>query len=323
MNKDFQFIRITELAAISSYPIIGSHNKNLIDEYAVKKMRKLLNDTDAKIYVKVGEGTLDEAPMLYVDEILGKKNCKYKFDIVVDPIEGTSNAAKNSGPSGCVIAISRWNKIKALPDMYMEKFFCKQIFANSISIKKPLKQNILEMQKIKKHLKCLILNKPRHKHVIEMFEQMNIEVKTIDDGDILAAILVVTKDYDFIYGIGGAPEGSAMAALAIATSCHFEGRLYPYEKIWGQDNHSEKEKSIMHEKKLNYTRIYKSDDLIKDKKVRFITTFLTNLENFKGIQKINNDYEVNTFFASHGVYRIIDSFYNTETIKKLKPNLFN
>ncbi|ALV23356.1 hypothetical protein ASO20_01670 [Mycoplasma sp. (ex Biomphalaria glabrata)] len=323
MNKDFQFIRITELAAISSYPIIGSHNKNLIDEYAVKKMRKLLNDTDAKIYVKVGEGTLDEAPMLYVDEVLGKKNSKYKFDIVVDPIEGTSNAAKNSGPSGCVIAISRWNKIKALPDMYMEKFFCKQMFAKSISLKKTLEQNVIGMQKIKQNLKCLILNKPRHKFAIEILKKMNVDVKTIDDGDILAAILVVSKDYDFIYGIGGAPEGSAMAALAISTFCHFEGRLYPYEKIWGKDEHSARESIIMNEKKLNYKKIYKSDDLIKDKKVRFITTFLTDLEHLKGIKKINDNYEVNTFFASHGVYRKIDSFYNTETIKQLKPNLFN
>lgn len=283
MNKDFQFIRVTELSAILSAEVIGKKDKNLVDKIAVRTMRKLLNEVEGAITVKCGEGTLDEAPMLYIGEKLGKDNSHLKFDLAVDPIEGTKNAAYNHGPSISLLAFAKHNTMKIFPDMYMEKFFISPSLGKPISLDNGnVVAQIIDLQeKLKRKLSIVILDKPRHKEIIIELKKAGALVTTIPDGDVIAAISVAIGEFDLLYGIGGAPEGVIMAALAISSGSYFEGRLYPYEKIWGNSDEKDisfakKEKMLMDKYQLDYQKIFHHKDIILDDKVRFCATFLTN-----------------------------------------------
>lgn len=207
MNKDIVFNESSRNASIAAYKFIGRKDKNAVDLAAVEAITIMLNNVPIKCRIIVGEGELDQAPMLFVNEQLGKGKT-LTYDLAVDPVEGTYPAANNIAGSIACLAAAAPNTILKLPEMYMEKLFVGPEFQSVINNEDDFIANIKAMQKMKKQtdLIGIILDKPRHQKTIEKLHDLGIIVRLIGDGDVLAAIDVINKEADFVYGIGGAPQ---------------------------------------------------------------------------------------------------------------------
>lgn len=326
MNKDMHLIRAVEMAAIAAYKYIGSKDKNAVDGAAVQALETILKVAPIKTKVVIGEGELDQAPMLYVGQELGKAPV-VTFELAVDPIEGTYPAAYNIAGSIACLAAAKPGTMVYLPEMYMEKLFVSQTLALVIDLKKGLAWNVEQMQKAKSYrdLIAIVLDKPRNLAAINLLRQHGVIVRLIGDGDVLAAIDVVNQEADFVYGIGGAPEGVLMAALAISSCGKMDARLIPYQDVW--PNEPETAERIQIEKDqllkcnlVNYQYLT-SEELVNDKEVRFIATGLTAGGSLKPIKYQHGIYHLNTFFSSHGILRNMQVRYSVDQIKKLRPEI--
>ena len=226
-----QLIKITQEAAISVYPHLGKNNKIIADEAATNSMRTNLNKMNIKGNIVIGEGEMDEAPMLYIGEKVGTKNGP-EFDIAVDPLEGTNFAAKNLPGAISVIAISNKNNLFNAPESYMEKIsYPSGIDQNAIDLDFSLKKNLSNLADSKnkrfESLRICVLDRPRHKKIIDEARSLNIDVKLILDGDVSGALLVTDEKHniDLFLGIGGGPEGVLAASALDSYRCGFQGRF--------------------------------------------------------------------------------------------------
>ena len=226
-----QLIKITQEAAISVYPHLGKNNKIIADEAATNSMRTNLNKMNIKGNIVIGEGEMDEAPMLYIGEKVGN-NKGPELDIAVDPLEGTNFAAKNLPGAISVIAISNKNDLFNAPESYMEKIsYPKGIDHNAIDLDFSLKKNLSNLADSKnkkfENLRICVLDRPRHKKIIDEAKSLNIDVKLISDGDVSGALLVTDEKHniDLFLGIGGGPEGVLAASALDAYGCGFQGRF--------------------------------------------------------------------------------------------------
>ncbi|QGS51708.1 fructose-bisphosphatase class II [Spiroplasma tabanidicola] len=330
MNRDIVLLRAVEVAALATHKYIGRKDKKLIDQAAVEALEVILkNEKDFKLKVVNGEGELDEAPMLYSGQILGDiENPEAKiYDLSVDPVEGTYPAAYNFAGSVAAIAVSRLNTQLQLPEMYMEKLFVSDEFREWIDLKKGIINVIKDMQKFcqRKDLKCIILDKPRHKEIIEELSAIGVIVRMIQDGDVLAAIDVVNGAADFVYGIGGAPEGSLMASLAIASGCKMQSRLVPYQEIWPNEKETklrmQTENAWIEKHNIDFDTILEDLDLIADERARFFAAGITAGGSLRPIDYKNGKFYVNAFMASHGIARNIKSVYDIKKVNALKPGI--
>ena len=232
IDKKFvdQFINVTVKAALASSYFVGKKDKIAADKAAVDSMRKELNKINIKGKIVIGEGELDEAPMLYIGEILGAGNGP-EIDIAVDPLEGTNFAANNLPGALSVIAISEKNNLFKAPETYMEKISTKVNVKNVVDLDYTVKQNISNLSdylnKNPENLTACILDRPRHKEIIEELKKLKVNIKLISDGDVSGALLVTDKKYnvDIFLGIGGGPEGVLAAAALDAYNCNFQGRF--------------------------------------------------------------------------------------------------
>lgn len=325
MNKDIYFIRVCEIAAINSYSVIGCKNKNTVDKKAVDSIRLALKDCSAFLEIKSGEGYLDNAPMLFIGEKLGLKDSKLIFDVAIDPIENTNAAAYGKDHSIVCLSYSYKNLMKTVPETYMEKLFVNKKYRDKIDESLSMIDNVFMLQKHYRNLSLVILNKPRHKKIIKQFLSAGIKITKINDGDVVGAIGVVENKFDILYGIGGSVEGVLMSSLAISTNSYLKMKFIKYCNIWNEsnDDYIKNKTEISEMKKFNflYDKYYYSTDFIRDNQTRFVATFLTNSWNHKGVEKKNEDYIVQTFFASHGIYRTLISNYNIMFIKKMLPKI--
>lgn len=326
MNKDMHLIRAIEMAAIAAYKYVGSKDKNAVDQAAVQALETILKLAPIKTKVVIGEGELDQAPMLYVGQELGQAPFT-TFELAVDPIEGTYPAAYNIAGSIACLAAAKPNSMAYLPEMYMEKLFVNQELADVIDLKKGLIWNIEQMQKAKAYqdLIAIVLDKPRNQPAITLLRKHGVIVRLIGDGDVLAAIDVVNQEADFVYGIGGAPEGVLMAALAISSCGNMHARLIPYQDIWPNETETPVRMAIETEQLSKYSLVnyqyLTSAELISDKEVRFIATGLTAGGSLKPLKYHHGTYYLNTFFTSHGILRNMQVKYSVEQIKKLRPEI--
>ncbi len=221
---------VTSKAALASSYLVGKKDKILADKAAVDSMRSELNNLDIKGRIVIGEGELDEAPMLYIGEKLGT-NKGPEFDIAVDPLEGTNFAANNLPGALSVIAIAEKNNLFNAPETYMEKISTKVNEKNVVDLDYSIKKNISNLSdylnKNPENLTACILDRPRHKEIIEDLKKLNVNLKLISDGDISGALLVTEDKYnvDIFLGIGGGPEGVLAAAALDAYNCNFQGRF--------------------------------------------------------------------------------------------------
>ena len=232
IDKKFidQFIDVTNKAALASSYLVGKKDKISADKAAVDSMRNGLNKINFQGEIVIGEGELDEAPMLYIGEKLGTNNGP-EFDIAVDPVEGTNFAANNLPGALSVIAVAEKNNLFKAPETYMEKISTKVNEKNIVDLDYPVKKNISNLSdylnKNPENLTACILNRPRHKEIIEELKKLKVNIKLITDGDISGALLVTDEKYniDIFLGIGGGPEGVLAAAALDAYNCNFQGRF--------------------------------------------------------------------------------------------------
>ena len=226
-----EFVMVTQQASIATLSKIGKKNKNEVDKLATDSMRKTLNNIEMKGRVVIGEGEIDEAPMLYIGEILGKNNGQ-EFDIAVDPLEGTNLAANNLPGALSVIAVSHKNNLLHAPETYMNKIaYGSKIEKGVIDLDYKFSKNIKNLADCKnkkiEDITICILNRPRHKEIIEEAKKLKLKTKLISEGDVSGAILVTDEKYDvdLFLGIGGGPEGVLAACALDAYNCGFQGRF--------------------------------------------------------------------------------------------------
>ena len=232
INKNFidKFINITSKAALASSYLVGKKDKIAADKAAVDSMRSELNNLEMKGQIVIGEGELDEAPMLFIGEKLGTNNGP-EFHIAVDPLEGTNFAANNLPGALSVIAIAEKNCLFNAPETYMEKISTRVNEKNVIDLDYTVKQNIFNLSdylnKNPENLTACILDRPRHKKIIEELKKLKVNLKLITDGDVSGALLVTEEKYnvDIFLGIGGGPEGVLAASALDAFNCNFQGRF--------------------------------------------------------------------------------------------------
>ena len=285
------FTKVTEKAAIGASKFIGKKDKIAADKGAVDPMRKELNKINMEGTVVIGEGEMDEAPMLYIGEKLGTLNGP-KFDIAVDPLEGTKFTANGQPNAFSVLAISERGGLLSAPDVYMEKIVIgTNLPKNLMDIDNGVEKNIRLLAEAKNKkitdINACVLKRPRHDHIVEIFEKMGVKINYITDGDIAGALSVIGDNpkNDIYYSTGGAPEGVVVAAALSCYGGQIQGRLVL--------NDEEKIRA----KKLgikDFNKKYNIEDMVKGD-VIFCATGVTSGDLAKGVIDLGNEFEVNTF----------------------------
>ena len=281
IDKKFidQFIKVTSKAALSSSYLVGKKDKNAADKAAVDTMRSELNKINMLGEVVIGEGVLDDAPMLFTGEILGTKKGP-NFDIAVDPVEGTNFVANNLPGGISVLAIAEKGNLFNAPETYMNKIATRKIDKDVIDLDYPLEKNIKNLSdfcnKDISSLTVCVMNRPRHKKIIDKLNDLKVNIKLISDGDVLGAIYVSNPIYnvDMFLGIGGGPEGVLAASALDSFNCHFQGRF-----IFDNDKDIKEAKS-MGIKDLN--KKYELNEIVKGDSI-FCATGITKSEVLNGI----------------------------------------
>ncbi len=232
LDKKFEnlFLNVTSRAALAAAFLIGKKDKIAADKAAVDAMRKELNKIDMNGRIVIGEGELDEAPMLHIGENVGTKNGPL-LDIAVDPLEGTNFVANSLPGALSVIAVTNKSNLFNAPETYMNKISANCSEPNVVDLDYSIKKNIYNLAEFKnqkpENLTACILNRPRHKKIIDELKSLNVKLKLISDGDVAGALMVIDEKYsvDIFLGIGGGPEGVLAAAALDAYNCHFQGRF--------------------------------------------------------------------------------------------------
>ena len=289
-----QILKVSEKAALASSYLVGKYDKIAADQAAVDSMRSELNKINMNGEVVIGEGSLDEAPMLYTGEKLGNKNGPF-FDIAVDPLEGTNFAANNLPGATSVIAIAEKGNLFNAPETYMNKIAAGPIQKGLIDLDFTIKKNISNLadflNKDITSITACIMDRPRHKKIIDELKQLNVNIKLITDGDVLGALYVTNPKYnvDIFLGIGGGPEGVLAASALDAFDCHFQCRF-----IFDSD------KDIKDAKEMGINDLnkkYELNEIIKGDSI-FCSTGVTSGEMLDGI-KINGNKYITETLVTH------------------------
>ena len=288
-----QFINVTTKAALAASYLVGKKDKIAADKAATDSMRTELNKINMNGKVVIGEGELDEAPMLYIGEKLGTNNGPF-LDIAVDPLEGTNFVANNLPGGLSVIAIAEKNNLFSAPETYMHKIAVGNVEKGTVDLDYSIKKNISNLADVKNKdiskITACILDRPRHKKIIDELKQLKVNVKLITDGDVAGALLVSDKKYnvDIFLGIGGGPEGVLVASALDTLKCQFQGRFI-----------FKKENDILRAKKIGITELdrkYNIEDIVKGDSI-FCATGITSGDITKGIVIENDDYLSETFIT--------------------------
>ena len=292
-KKDFldKIINITSNAAIACYPHLGKKNKVLVDKAATDEMRKNLNQLDIDGKVVIGEGELDKAPMLYIGEKLGTGEGP-SIDIAVDPLEGTNFAANNLPGALSVLAISAKGNLFNAPETYMDKLaVSNDVPFDATDLDFPIEKNIKNIADYKNkdlnQITACILDRPRHRKIIDKLKELKVNIKLISDGDVAGALFVTDKKHgiDIFLGIGGGPEGVLAATALDAFNCKFQGRFLfkTDEDIKRANNMGIKDLN----KKYDLNEIVKGDSI-------FCATGITSNELVNGVKLENGNYITET-----------------------------
>ena len=287
-----QIIDVAAFAAYKSSLLKGKGDKNTADQAAVDAMRQKLNELNICGKVVIGEGEMDEAPMLYIGEILGKSK-NPRIDIAVDPLDGTKLAANNQPNAISVISISEEGMLLQAPDTYMDKISVgRGLPENIVDLDEDLKSNIKNLARAKNksvdEICICLLDRERHKHFIEDIKSLGAKLKLISDGDVAGSIFsaLETSDVDMYLGIGGAPEGVLAASAIKCLGGQFQARL----KI--QDDDEIKRATNLGIK--DFEKKYYLNDLVKGD-VIFCSSGVTDGDLVSGVKLRNKEYETETF----------------------------
>ncbi|WP_072931585.1 class II fructose-bisphosphatase [Nissabacter archeti] len=292
-----EFSRVTEAAALAGYKWLGRGDKNAADGAAVHAMRIMLNNVDIDGRIVIGEGEIDEAPMLYIGEKVGTGKGD-AVDIAVDPIEGTRMTAMGQSNALAVLAVGDHGTFLHAPDMYMEKLVVGPGAHGSIDLTLPLEQNLrnvaARLNKPLADLTVIILAKPRHDATIRQLQQLGVKVFAIPDGDVAASILTCMpeSEVDVMYGIGGAPEGVISAAVIRALDGDMQARLLPRHEVKGESEENrrigEQELARCKEMGIEAGQVLTLEQMARNDNVIFSATGITKGDLLDGIRRQGN-----------------------------------
>ena len=325
-----EFSRVTEAAALAAYKWLGRGDKNKADAAAVHTMRTLLNQVEIDGEIVIGEGEIDEAPMLYIGEKVGKGSDSVAVDIAVDPIEGTRMTAMGQPNAIAVMAVARKGGFLKAPDMYMEKLAVGPEARGVIDIDRPLEDNLravaAALGKGLDSLTVITLAKPRHDEVINKMQDLGVRVFAIPDGDVAASILTCMPDseVDVMYCVGGAPEGVVSAAVIRALNGELQGRLVLRNEAKGDTPENieagQKELERCREMgiepgiKLTQEMLVSTDDLI------FSATGITKGDLLQGVFRKGNIATTETLLI-RGKSRTIRRIQSTHYLERKDPEV--
>tara|TARA_B100000902_G_scaffold349836_1_gene358699 strand:- start:581 stop:1522 length:942 start_codon:yes stop_codon:yes gene_type:complete len=300
-----KFLNVSVRSALSSFYLVGKKDKNLADKAAVDSMRSELNKIEMKGEVVIGEGELDEAPMLYIGEKLGLNKGPH-LDIAVDPLEGTNFAANNLPGALSVISVAEKDNLFSAPETYMNKISANISEKNIIDLDFSVKKNIYNLAEFKnkkpENLTACLLDRPRHKEIIDELNKLKVNLKLITDGDVSGALLVTNEKYgvDIFLGIGGGPEGVLAASALDSFNCVFQGKFL-FETSDDKDR----------AKKMGIQDFYKKYDLneIVSGDSIFCATGVTSGDLVSGINITKDEFTAETLIThkSTGLKKVIKS----------------
>ena len=292
-----KIITITSKAAISCHKFVGKNDKINADKAATDTIRNEINKLKINGEVVIGEGELDEAPMLYIGEKLGAGG-NLDVDIAVDPLEGTNFVAKNLPGALSVIAFAEKGNLFNAPETYMDKLaVSNKVPHDATDLDFPVEKNVKNLadslNKDINDITVCLLNRPRHYQIIDKLKKLNVKMKLITDGDVSGALMVTDNKYDvdIFLGIGGGPEGVLAASAIDAYGCKFQGRF-----LFDND------KDVLRAKQLGIKDLKKKYDLkeiIKGDSI-FCATGITNGDLVKGVNVKDNNYITETLVTHKG-----------------------
>lgn len=315
-NLALELVRVTEAAALVSSKFMGRGDKNGADGAAVEAMRRAFESIKIKGEVVIGEGELDEAPMLYIGEKVGLQtdDCK-EVDIAVDPLEGTTLIAKGLPNAISVIAMGAKGSLLNAPDTYMKKIIVGSKAKGAIDLNKTVEENILSVAKAlgKKTSEMTIItqDRERHDYIVKAARSLGARIKVFSDGDVAAGIATCFEEtgIDMLMGIGGGPEGVITAAAVKCMGGDMQGQIYPL---------SEQEIKRCHEMGFSDEDIEKIlfiDDLAKGEDLFFAATGITQGDLLKGVVPIGNNKATTQSVVMRGktgTIRFIDAIHSLD-----------
>jgi fructose-1,6-bisphosphatase II len=321
-NVAMELVRVTEAAALAAARFLGMGDKNLVDRAAVAAMRYILGHIRMDGIVVIGEGEKDQAPMLYIGERIGDGS-GLSVDIAVDPIDGTTLVAKGLPGAISAVALSARGTMNCPRQLvYVNKIVTGPEAKDVVDIDASVADNLKNIAKAKKRkvseLTVVVLDRPRHEHLLSEIRSAGARIKLISDGDVAASIQAALPEtgVDVLMGIGGTPEGVLSAA---AIRCIGGGIQC---KAWPRD---EKEREAAIADGVNLDRVYKTEDLVNSEDVFFAATGVSSGEMLKGVRYSSGGAQTQSLAmrSRSGTIRWIDSWHNFERLDKLSSFEFH
>ncbi|MDQ0482311.1 class II fructose-bisphosphatase [Guptibacillus hwajinpoensis] len=315
-SLSMELVRVTEAAALASARWMGRGKKEEADDAATTAMRDVFDTVPMKGTVVIGEGEMDEAPMLYIGEKLGT-GYGPRVDVAVDPLEGTNIVAAGTWNALAVLAVADHGNLLHAPDMYMDKIAVGPAAVGKIDINASVLDNLKAVAEAKgKEIEdcvAVILDRKRHEKIIEEVRSAGARIKLISDGDVAAAINTAFEDtgVDILFGSGGAPEGVLAAVALKCLGGEIQGKLLPQ---------NDEELARCQQMGIeDVSRVLYMEDLVKGEDAIFAATGVTDGELLKGVRFKGTSGTTQSVVmrAKSGTVRFIDG---KHSLKK-KPDL--
>lgn len=275
-----EFVRVTEAAAIQAGRLMGRGDKNGADKLAVDAMRAMLDTVDIRGTVVIGEGEMDEAPMLYIGEKIGDGRGE-PVDIAVDPVEGTNLVSKGLPGAIAVMAVAPEGCLLHAPDMYMEKIVTGPAGRGVISLDAPIEDNLkalaARLDKPVADVTVVLLHRDRHQELIHRIRRVGARIRLISDGDVSPALAACVPDsgIDMLLGSGGAPEGVLAAAAVKCLGGEMQGRLLSEDAA--------QEARVQQMGLSDPQKLLTLDDLVRGDDVLYVSTAITDTDLLDGV----------------------------------------
>ncbi len=309
-NLGLEFVRVTEAAAISCAKWYGKGDKNKADEAAVEAMRKRFDGIDFAGTVVIGEGEIDEAPMLYTGEKVGTGKGE-KIDLAIDPLECTDSVAKGVLNAISVIGAAPHGGLLSLPDMYMDKIAIGPKLVGKINIDYPIPDNVYKVADVLKkeveEVTIVVLDRPRHDKIVEEIRKVGARIRFITDGDVSGAIAPSDENsgIDMLLGVGKSTEAVLAAAALRCYGGEIQAKLMPKD---------EKEKQRLKNQGItDFEKVYKTNDLAKSENTMFIATGVSDGPLLKGVR----------FTAQRAITHSVVMRAKTNTIRYIEAHHFH
>ncbi len=314
-----EIVEVVEQAAIASARWMGKGDKHTADQVAVEAMRQRMNTINMRGRIVIGEGTRDEAPMLYIGEEVGictqpnaEQFCRLdeliEIDIAVDPCEGTNLCATGRNGSMAVLAISEKGGLLNAPDIYMQKLAAPPAAKGKVHLDNPPAENL---KIIAECINCevsdlvvIVMDRSRHENLIKEIRDAGARVRLISDGDISAALATAFEDSGVhaLMGIGAAPEGVISAAALRCLGGHFQGRLIYDAEVVKAGTYlppkEETEKELKEKGIEDPSKIFECEELASGQELLFAATGITDGDLFKGVRFFSGGLRTQTLVIS-------------------------